>query len=97
MTVNGGELSPLKNSPEVRRGSSEVCAICANTGTDYIGRPCRKCRPNARPAPSGDAQMLTTLAGELLHRAYTAEERPVTEGELRGWSQHLKGIADGIR
>lgn len=24
---------------------ADVCEICADTGIDYIGRPCRRCRP----------------------------------------------------
>lgn len=51
----------------------------------------------ARPAPSAESSALTVIAAELLRRAYTADETPVTEDELRGWSLRAKAVSDAIR
>jgi hypothetical protein len=57
----------------------------------------RALHPTARPAPSVESQALTVIAAELLRRAYTAEEKPVREDELRHWSLRAKAVADATR
>ena len=89
---------PPRAPPPQRHHAPTRCSWSAGSpaGGEVRGSPARSCGPARRPARSSCSAMRTELGLEVLSRALRLLAVGVTQGDLRGLGQRLRGLVEPL-